>query len=230
MNSEMNSINSYLQKVEEWLPHPMKMKKKLLESLKSDVFEAINDSEKKDPVVAFGDPYTVAKSITKGQDLGTVRANYERRFWAFVIDYSIINLALGIGFTWWIYGVLFPALETRPTLLIPIFTGIFVMIPYVIFWIYGYFVVFEKMFSKTPGKRLLGLSVYDASGVRITWIQALTRNITKIDIFLLFLELLIAHYKDTNYQSLMDTLANTEVVKRKEIGRNNTKFIKTEVE
>jgi uncharacterized RDD family membrane protein YckC len=214
MNRKMDLIENYIQKVDDWLPYPMNLKEKLLENLKSDVLEAINDSEENDPVVAFDDPYAVAESISKGQDWGTVRTEYGPRTWAFLIDYLIINVALAIGFAWWIYGVLIPTLETRPTLLIAFFTGFFLLVPYTIFWIYGYFVVFEKMFSKTPGKRLLGLSVYDESGVSITWSQALIRNITKVDIFLLLLELLIARNKKANHQRLLDSLANTIVVRK----------------
>ena len=147
--------------------------------------------------------------------MGTVRADYGIRFLAFLIDYLIINVALAIGFAWWIYGVLIPTLETRPTLLIAFFTGFFLLVPYFFFWIYGYFVVFEKMFSRTPGKFLLGLSVCDESGVRITWPQALIRNITKTEIVILSLEVLISRYKDTNYQRLLDSVATTIVVKKR---------------
>ena len=137
MNKEMDLIENYIQRVDDWLPYPIDLKSKLLENLRSDVLEVINDSEDKDPVVAFGDPYAVAKSISKGQDLGTVRADYGIRFLAFLIDYLIINVALAIGFAWWIYGVLIPTLETRPTLLIAFFTGFFLLVPYFFFWIYA---------------------------------------------------------------------------------------------
>lgn len=56
--------------------------------------------------------------------------------------------------------------------------------------------------------------IYNESGVRITWSQALIRNITKVDIFLLLLELLIARYKNQHYQRLLDSLAQTIVVRK----------------
>lgn len=215
MNREMNLIEKYIQKVDDWLPYPMDLKRKLLENLRYDVLEVLNDTEEKDPVVAFGDPYTVAKSISKGQDWGTVRVDYRTRFWAFLIDQLIINVAMVIGVAWWIYGVIIPSLEVPSSFLFAFFSGLFLLMPYTFFWIYGYFVVFEKMFSRTPGKRLLGLSVYDESGVRLTWSQALTRNITKAEIVLLLIELLISQYKDTDYQRLLDSVANTIVVKKR---------------
>lgn len=165
--------------------------------------------------MAFGDPYNVAKSISRGQDWGTVRADYRTRFWAFLIDQLIINVAIAIAFAWWIYGVIIPSLEAPSSFLFAFFGGLFLLLPYTLFWVYGYFVVFEKMFSMTPGKRLFGLSVCDESGIRLTWSQALTRNITKAEILLLLLELLIARYKHKKYQRLLDSVATTIVVKKR---------------
>ena len=213
MNKEMDLIENYIQKVDDWLPYPIDMKTKLLENLRSDVLEAITDSEEKDPVVAFGDPYTVAKSISKGQDWGTTPADYTARFGAFLIDEIIINVAIAIVVVWWIYGVLFPSLESPSSLLFAILSLIFLILPYISFWMYGYFVILEKMFSRTIGKGLIGLSVYDESGVRLTWSQALIRNITKAEMVLLLLEVLISRNKNMYHQRLMDSVASTIVVR-----------------
>jgi uncharacterized RDD family membrane protein YckC len=213
MNKGMDLIKEYVQKVDTWLPYPMNLKTKLLENLKSDVLEVIEDTGEKDPVVAFGDPYYVAKSISQGQDWGTTRADYGIRFWAFLFDQFIIFLAVFIGFALWMIGFLIPYMRTGTRPIIPFITGIFLLFPYMLFWVYGYFVIFEKMLDGTPGKLLLGLSVCDESGVRITWLQAIIRNLTKSEVFLLALEVLIAHYRNTNYQRLLDSVAQTIVVR-----------------
>ncbi len=165
--------------------------------------------------MAFGDPYEVAKSISQGQDWGTIRADYRPRIWAFLFDQLIIIGAILVGFALWIYGTLIPALLAHYPYLLIFLSGLFLVFPYGIFWIYGYFVVCEKIFSKTLGKRLFGLSVYDESGIRITWSQALIRNITKAEAALLLLELVIARYKNKDYQRLLDSVANTIVVKKR---------------
>jgi uncharacterized RDD family membrane protein YckC len=213
MNKEIDLIEIYIQKVDAWLPYPKNLKNKLLENLRSDVLEVIKDTGEKDPALAFGDPYHVAKSISKGQDWGTTRADYRTRFWAFIFDQLIIFVAVLIGFALWSEIFIIPFLKAGTNLTIIFLSGIFLLIPYVFFWIYGYFVIFEKLFDMTPGKRLLGLSVCDESGVRITWLQALIRNITKFEAGLLLLETLIAHYKNTNYQRLLDLVAQTIVVR-----------------
>jgi uncharacterized RDD family membrane protein YckC len=213
MNKEMDLIEEYVQKVDNWLPYPVNLKTKLLENLKSDVLEVIEDTGEKDPVVAFGDPYYVAKSISKGQDWETTRADYGIRFWAFIFDQFIIFVAVLIGVALWMIGFLTPYIRTGTRPIIPLITVIFLLFPYVLFWVYGYFVVFEKMLDGTPGKLLLGLSVCDESGVRITWLQAIIRNLTKSEVLLLALEVLIAHYRNTNYQRLLDSVAQTIVVR-----------------
>lgn len=210
MNKEMELIDDYIQEVNIWLPYPMNLKSKILENLKSDILETIKDTGEKNPVLAFGDPYHVAKSISKGQDWGTIRADYGTRFWAYLFDQVIIFLGILIG----IYLYISISLRSGFNSLSLFFTAFFVLLPYTLFWIYGYFVILEKIFAATPGKRLLGLSVCDESGVRITWLQAIIRNITKFETTLLLLDTIIAHYQKTNYQRLMDTVAKTIVVRR----------------
>jgi uncharacterized RDD family membrane protein YckC len=178
--------------------------------------ESINDTKEKDPVVAFGDPYTVAKSISRGQDWGTAPVDYVARFGAFLIDQIIIQVAIVIVVVWWIFGMLVPALEAPSSLLLATFGGIFLLLPYISFWAYGYFVILEKRFSRTIGKGLLGISVYDESGVRLTWSQALIRNITKAEMILLLLEVIISRDKNKNHQRLLDIVAKTIVVREDE--------------
>jgi uncharacterized RDD family membrane protein YckC len=214
MAKEMDSIDIYIQKVDNWLPYPMNLKNKVLENLRSDVLEVIQDTGETNPELAFGDPYHVAKSISKGQDWGTIRADFGTRFWAYLFDELIIVIAVVIGSILWVYGAFIPFQNSGINLSVIFFSIFFLLVPYTIIWIYGYFVVFEKLFGTTPGKRLFGLSVCDESGIRITWFQALVRNFTKIESVLLLLELLIAHYRDTNYQRLLDLVAQTIVVRK----------------
>ncbi|MFX0184580.1 MAG: RDD family protein [Candidatus Hodarchaeota archaeon] len=101
--------------------------------------------------------------------------------------------------------------------------GIFVLILVLFFIgsflsvIIGYEVVLERVFSQTIGKKLLGLMVVDQSGIRITWIQAVIRNLSKVfDLLLLDAVLgMILEKQDpekTQKQRGMDILAETIVV------------------
>ncbi|MHA2225678.1 MAG: RDD family protein [Candidatus Hodarchaeales archaeon] len=87
---------------------------------------------------------------------------------------------------------------------------------------FGYHIVLEYYFSATIAKKLLKLSVVDESGIKITWQQAIIRNVTKtmIDGFLLFDLILgmVLEKQDpekTQKQRGMDILAETIVVKQK---------------
>jgi uncharacterized RDD family membrane protein YckC len=84
--------------------------------------------------------------------------------------------------------------------------------------ILSYEIVSERVFSKTIGKKVLGLMVVDQSGIRITWTQAVIRNLSKI-FELLLLDVALGmilekqNPKKTQKQRGMDILAETIVVK-----------------
>ncbi|MFX1283500.1 MAG: RDD family protein [Promethearchaeota archaeon] len=81
----------------------------------------------------------------------------------------------------------------------------------------GYEIVLERVFSRTIGKKWLGLMVVDQSGIRITWTQAVIRNLSKI-FHLLLLDVVLGMIlekqdpKKTRKQRGMDILAETIVV------------------
>jgi uncharacterized RDD family membrane protein YckC len=43
-----------------------------------------------------------------------------------------------------------------------------------------YFIGFEGLFSRTPGKMLCGLKVAKLSGGSITWVQSIVRNLMRV--------------------------------------------------
>lgn len=90
-----------------------------------------------------------------------------------------------------------------------------------IFFLAAYEVILERIFSQTIGKKVLGLMVVDQSGIRITWTQAVIRNLSKIfDLLLLDVVLGMILEKQnpekTQKQRGMDILAETIVVKLRE--------------
>ena len=221
MNENLISIESYIQKINYWLPYPKTKKGKVLKRLKTEILEAIQDTGEKNPVLAFGDPYQVAKDISSGEDWEMERASYSDRFMTFIFDTIIQIIGTLVGTFIWIRTVLGPAYITgdlsRNQITIALVTLFFFLVPYVLLWSLGYFIFFEKVTSRTPGKTLLGLMVCDESGVRITWSQAIIRNLTKfngISILLLF-EVIIGKQQKTDYQRPLDTVAKTIVIRKR---------------
>ncbi|MHA2032883.1 MAG: hypothetical protein ACW99Q_26235, partial [Candidatus Kariarchaeaceae archaeon] len=63
MSSKDDLIELYIEKIDYWLPQPKERVKRLLENLKEEILEAIQDTGDPDPVVAYGDPYQIAKGL-----------------------------------------------------------------------------------------------------------------------------------------------------------------------
>lgn len=93
-------------------------------------------------------------------------------------------MAVSIGFVFWFKLNDFDI--TKDTTMNPnneffaVITLFLVLIPFALFWVLGYFILFEKVFNATSGKYLLGLQVADESGIKTDWLQAIIRNLTKI--------------------------------------------------
>ncbi|MDD5253887.1 MAG: RDD family protein [Candidatus Nanoarchaeia archaeon] len=77
----------------------------------------------------------------------------------------------------------------------------------------SYFAVFEYYFNQTIGKLILGIKTISRKG-RLTFTQALNRNVSKISTLLLILDCLYL-LKKTN-QRYSDKLAHTMVVDKDE--------------
>ena len=90
MSNKNVLLESYIQEIDNWLPYPKKKKSRLLENLRSEVIEAIQDTGNSDPVIAFGDPYQIAKGLSLSQDWGTKPAGWGIRTLAFMIDAILI--------------------------------------------------------------------------------------------------------------------------------------------
>lgn len=219
MNKKTYTIDSYIKKIDYWLPYPKTKKEIVLERLRVEITEAIQDTENKDPTQAYGNPYQVAKDVSSGQDWDVERSSYSDRAMAFIIDIFIQMIGVLAGVFIWMRTVLTPEYFvnglsfSRETY--AIITLFFFLIPYILVWIIGYFIFFEKVASKTPGKALLGLTVCDVSGVRITWSQAIIRNLTKTSTLILLIEVIVGITQKTDLQRPLDLVANTIVIRKR---------------
>ncbi|MHA2232259.1 MAG: RDD family protein [Candidatus Hodarchaeales archaeon] len=76
----------------------------------------------------------------------------------------------------------------------------------------GYFAILEAHYGGTIGKRLLRLRVVSETGIRITWQQAMTRNLSKFASQFLFLDLFVGWFQKTDRQRALDLVSKTLVI------------------
>lgn len=77
-----------------------------------------------------------------------------------------------------------------------------------------YFTLLEGFFGATPGKMLLGMRVVQLDGSRITWREAIVRNLLRpIDEIVIYLVGAISFWTSPRKQRLGDRAADTVVVR-----------------
>ena len=239
MSSENELVELYIQKVGYWLPQPKEMVTRLLKNLKEEVIEAIQDKGNPDPVVAYGDPYQVAKGLSLSKDWGLTPASWFTRLLAFIVD---ILLIVSICLAYLLFGlVVILGINVHQALTISEISEAFEILRgdleiasflflglILLFYVFGaviiysaYFVFLEKSYSATIGKRIMGLQVVDISGVRLTWKQSFIRNLTKLPGIIEFLpfDIILGMLKmekgQGGNQRGTELLADTIVVKRR---------------
>ena len=231
-------LESYIQKINYWLPHQAKKKDPLLENIKVEVNEAIQDTGNPDPVIAYGDPYQIAKGLSLSQDWGMVPAGWGIRMLAFIIDAILISsiclIYLIVGF------ILIYRIDLTQVLMIEELSEVFdllrsdldlgtflILAVGLLLYVLGatliysmYFIGLEKVYATTIGKKLLGLLVVDNSGIRLTWKQSVIRNFTKLPGIIEFLpfDIILGMLKmekgQGDYQRATEILAEARVVRR----------------
>ncbi|MFW9854271.1 MAG: RDD family protein [Candidatus Thorarchaeota archaeon] len=215
----LDPIDGYLQEVSALLPYSEERKASILEELKKDVEDAMR-TEKRPPSVVFGSPTEVAKNLSIANDWGTTSARWGTRLVASFIDYAA-TLGVFILFViiQWILSD-FQIDEIRWNSMHIPFGLLFIGIP-IIGLLLSYFIILEKTYSTTLGKRILGLIVVDESGIKITWTQSLIRNFTKVPFLTSFLPAdiifgIISEKTRGRKQRVLDFVAGTKVMQQKE--------------
>ena len=239
MSNEDVLLTSYIQKINSWLPYPKEKKFRLLENLKEEVNEAIQDTGNSDPVIAYGDPYQIAKALSLSQDWGTKPAGWGIRIFALLID---LVLVISFCFAYLIFGlIVLLKIDVSQALTISALSeafdilqsdldlGSFIILALILLFyalgaalIYSaYFIILEKVYSATIGKKILGLQVVDRSGIRLTWKQVILRNFTKFPgvveflVFDVIFGMLKAERGQGEYQRATEILAEAIVVRSK---------------
>ncbi len=210
----LDSINKYVRNVNKLLPYPKSVKNSILENLEQDLIEAMKDTSDINPVEVFGDPSTVAKNLCSSQDWGLSTAGFGIRTVAYIIDFC---LSLAIFFCFLIPVFLvgpYAMYETNPVFVIVEFFILVLTVSSGIFVFFCYPILLEGLFSTTIGKKLFGLKVVDVSGIKITWKQAIIRNLPKTQAEFLFFDVFIGKYMyKTIHQRALDKVAETLVIR-----------------
>ena len=214
----LDPIDGYIREVSALLPYPEALKTPALKELKKDVQDAMG-TEKRPPSVVFGSPIDVAKNLSIAQNWGTKSASWGKRFVAFIIDMTSMFVVFTLFFIFQYILIGFHLEDIQwYEMRIP-FGFLFAGIPMVIF-ILCYFIIAEKTFSTTLGKKILGLVVVDESGINISWAQSLIRNTTKVPFLTSFLPFdflfgIVSEKTRGRKQRVLDFVAGTKVIHQK---------------
>ncbi|MFX0183796.1 MAG: RDD family protein, partial [Candidatus Hodarchaeota archaeon] len=184
-------------------------------SLEQDITEAMKDKNNPDPTEVFGEPVIVAKNLSSRKDWGTSPAGFGIRTAAYLIDFflSVLACLLIITPTVFLIGP-HMVYEANPIFFFVEFFLVMGGLVSGIFIFFCYPIVLEGLFSTTLGKKLFGMIVVDASGIKISWKQAIIRNLPKTQAEFLFFDVLIGKYiQKANNQRALDQVAETFVVR-----------------
>lgn len=223
-NEKLQYIENYISEVETRLPYKRDLKNRVISDFRADVMDAYKlEEEFASPNNIFGDSDEAAVNIANSVDWNVESAGWWRRLFAFIIDaiISILLSVMSIGVFIASYNLIFGEgreLGESDLIFIDVAIIIFIITFLTFFLTFGVFYVCatEKLYGKTPGKKLLKLIVVDYNGIKIDWQQSIVRNITKfIGQFLLF-DFLIGWLVNENpekSQRAMDVVAKTQVLK-----------------
>ena len=144
-----------------------------------------------------------------------VRAGIFTRSAAFIVDYVISSIC---GFILTMPFFLFSSFSGGPPpqpSLIPLFMqsfNLFMTLNLAIVLIY--FVISEGYYGYTPGKWILGLKVLKADGRKVSYQEALIRNIPKLFILAIMVDGILMIFSGKDRQRLFDKIAGTIVIER----------------
>jgi uncharacterized RDD family membrane protein YckC len=207
-NQNKNSITQYLHDVESYFPFPKKVRLEATEVLKHDIEQVMGESGGDNPVYVFGHPREVARNFSSNYNWNYDYVGFRIRFFAYIID-----VIIGMVLFYICARLLDPLIEKDLVPGIPSFVlGILLLTP---FWLlsFNHQIILEVIFSTSIGKRIFGLIVCDYSGVRISWEQAIVRNVSKFIPGLVAIEILVGPQTTKYKQRYLDLSAKTLVVK-----------------
>ncbi|WP_405294075.1 RDD family protein [Methanobrevibacter sp.] len=125
---------------------------------------------------------------------------FTRRVVAYVLDFFVVS-----AFLWIVSYFLFAVVGAKNVY------QVYQYLPFVVpVLILVYFVVCEKLFAASVGKAMMYLEVRSRNGARISWLQAIVRNLTKMFWIPIIFDWLIGKFLRTD--RLFNNITRTTVV------------------
>jgi uncharacterized RDD family membrane protein YckC len=129
-----------------------------------------------------------------------VASIFTRRVVAYVLDFFVVS-----AFLWIVSYFLFAVVGAKNVY------QVYQYLPFVVpVLILVYFVVCEKLFAASVGKAMMYLEVRSRNGARISWLQAIVRNLTKMFWIPIIFDWLIGKFLRTD--RLFNNITRTTVV------------------
>lgn len=150
-------------------------------------------------------------------ELGFDLASPLNRMIAYVIDYIILSVIMGI--ISYVFFTIFIQTYFSDSTMGDLEMGILIAMYVIAYPLSGYFILFELLWSgQTPGKRWVGIRVIRSTGGPVTFISVISRNLMRLaDAFIPFQYAIgvLSMSFDTRYQRFGDRIAGTVVIRDK---------------
>ncbi|MCY3412458.1 MAG: RDD family protein [Candidatus Heimdallarchaeota archaeon] len=205
----------YLEQVSSYLPLSQSESKRILDELETEYLEGAE--QEKTPENYFGEAKLTAQNIMQGIHPNPIEASISIRAWAYLFDSAIIGAFLTVFFAVPFFVLDWETTFDGPYDVLRIIYIIIIMIySLTIFGLaFSLYFIPEKWYAQSLGKKVFGLYVLDATGIKISWKQAIIRNITKFTEGGLPLDVFLGWLIKKEGQTLTkasDILAETKVV------------------
>lgn len=125
---------------------------------------------------------------------------FTRRVIAYVIDFLVVSAFMWI-LSFFLFLILGPKNVYQAYQYFPWFIAIFGLV---------YFILCEKMVGASIGKAIMRLQVRSRNGARISWLQAIVRNLTKIYWIPIIFDWLAGRFLNTD--RILNNITRTTIV------------------
>ncbi|HMK45291.1 MAG TPA: RDD family protein [Methanocella sp.] len=191
--------------------------------------ETVTLTDARTAKASVSSPRETADCFMKSYATGLKRAGFWWRLAAFLIDSTILCMLIFLIMSPILGFMFFTGMPINddaaheawfnsqsPTIEVLFIATVFTVLPSFLIIILGYYFVIEGHFGQTPGKYLLRLRVLRTDGTKIGYKEAILRNLSKYNNYLIIFDVLIMLiFFPKEKQRGFDRIANTIVVHSK---------------
>jgi uncharacterized RDD family membrane protein YckC len=200
----VTTFDSYVEQVLDRIPHHLPLREQVAQDLRSTFADRQARGESVDEAIRqMGDPTTLAESYLSA--VAMTPAPFMARVGAKLVDMVLYGIVLPIPALIYL-RMTYSGADAGPRGTIAVVLVIGLMMG---FWLLS--AVAETRYSRTPGKKLMGLHVVRESGTRIGFGQAMVRQLP-VFLNLLFIDALFALFTE-RHQRAFELLSRTRTVR-----------------